>query len=41
MEMATRDASDDEFDAALYECLGVKTPKYAARNPGKSYTRGH
>lgn len=40
VERSTRDASDDEFDAALYACLGTKVPKYLARNPGRSFTLG-
>lgn len=40
VERRTRDASDDEFDAALYACLGAKVPKYLARNPGRSFILG-
>lgn len=40
VERGTRDAADDEFDAALYACLGAKVPKYLARNPGRSFTLG-
>jgi hypothetical protein len=41
VERSTRDASDEEFDARFYQCLGVKAPKYLVRNPGKVYTLGN
>lgn len=41
VERNTRDATDAQFDIALYKCIGVKGPKYLARNPGKSFTAGN
>lgn len=40
VERNTRDATDAQFDVALYKCIGVKAPKYLARNPGRSFTSG-
>ena len=40
VQRSTRGAMDDEFDAALYACLGAKVPTYLARNPGRSFTLG-
>lgn len=37
----TRDATDKQYDIALYKCIGVRAPSYLVRNPGRSFTLGN
>ncbi len=41
VERNTPDANDAQIESGLYRCIGVRAPKYLARNPGKSFTSGN